>query len=117
VATRLERYQRQHQRLADQIAAIGFISSGSVVRRHTRCGKPGCRCGADPPKLHGPYWQWTRKVAGKTVTRRLSEREAELYTEWIANGRRLADIVAQMEKISAEAAETLLRQPTPDTNA
>lgn len=115
MATRLERYQRQHQRLAAELANIGFVSSGSVVRRHTRCGKPGCRCGADPPEPHGPYYQWTRKVAGKTITRRLTEREAALYTEWITNGRRIGVIVAEMEKISAQAAEILLRQPAPDT--
>ena len=113
MATRLERYQRQHQRLAAELAGIGFVSSGSVIRRHTRCGKQGCRCGAEPPEPHGPYYQWTRKVAGKTVTRRLTEREAGLYQEWINNGRRLAAIVAEMEKISAQAAEILLRQPAP----
>jgi hypothetical protein len=29
----------------------------------------------DPAQLHGLYWQWTAKVNGKTVTRRLSETE------------------------------------------
>jgi hypothetical protein len=27
---------------------------------------------ADPPRLHGPYWQWTRKVAARTICRWLS---------------------------------------------
>lgn len=110
MATRLERYQRQYQTLQAQLTKIGFISSGSIVCRHTSCGKPGCRCQADPPQPHGPYWQWTRKVAGKTVTRRLDEAEAGLYRQWIANGRQLTKIVAQMEKVSANAGELLLRQ-------
>jgi len=59
------------------------------ARRFMPCGKPGCRCQADPPPLHGPYWQWTRVVAGKTVTRRPTEPQARLYQEWIANRRRL----------------------------
>ncbi|MDQ3575658.1 MAG: hypothetical protein M3378_08450 [Actinomycetota bacterium] len=112
MVTRLERYQRQYQNLQAQLGEIGFISSGSIVCRHTSCGKPGCRCQADPPQLHGPYWQWTRKVGGRTITRRLDEAEAELYREWIANGRRLAAIVAQMEKVSGDAAQLLLRQAT-----
>ncbi|MGH8903826.1 MAG: DUF6788 family protein [Egibacteraceae bacterium] len=43
---------------------------------HTCCGSPGCRCHADPPQPHGPYYQWTAKANGKTVTRRLTEHQA-----------------------------------------
>ena len=38
---------------------------------------------------------------------------AELYRCWIANRRRLEQIIAQMEQISADAGEILLRQTTP----
>ena len=114
VPNRLERYQRSYRALADELAAelatIGFISPGSVVSRYTSCGKPGCRCQSDPPQRHGPYYQWSRAVAGKTVSRRLDEREAELYRHWIANRRRLEQIIAKMEQTSASAAELLLRQ-------
>lgn len=110
MATHLEHYQQQYEALQAQLAEIGFISTGSVIRRHTTCGKTGCRCQADPPQPHGPYWQWTRKVAGKTVTRRLTEAEADLYQKWIDNDRQLNKITAQMHKISARAAEILLRQ-------
>jgi hypothetical protein len=40
--------------------------------RMTRCGHRGCRCHADPPRMHGPYHQWTRKKDGKTATRILT---------------------------------------------
>ena len=33
------------------------------------CGTPSCRGRADPPQMHGPYWQWTAKIDGKTLTR------------------------------------------------
>lgn len=105
----LDRYRKRYRALAAQIAELGFISPGSVVHRRTFCGKPGCRCQADPPQPHGPYYQWTRKLAGKTVTRRLSPREAELYTEWINNQRRLNELVAEMAAVSQQAAETILR--------
>lgn len=112
--TRLERYQRNYRALAEELATelatVGFISPGSVVSRYTSCGKPGCRCQADPPQRHGPYYQWSRAVAGKTVSRRLNETEAEFYQSWIANRRRLEQIIAQMEEISAAAGELLLRQ-------
>jgi len=110
VATRLETYEHRYRALAAQLAEVGFISPGSVVARETSCGKPGCRCQADPPRRHGPYYQWSRAVAGKTISRRLSQPEADLYREWISNRRRLERIVTEMEKISAAAGEILLRR-------
>ena len=112
MATRLESYERSYRALAAELAGLGFISQGSVVVRYTTCGKPGCRCQADPPRRHGPYYQWSRAVAGRTVSRRLTESEAELYRGWIANRRRLEEIVARMEQISA-AGELLLRKASP----
>lgn len=115
--SRLERYQRSYRALADELAAelatVGFISAGSVVSRYTSCGKPGCRCQADPPQRHGPYYQWSRAAAGKTLSRRLNETEAEHYQSWIANRRRLEQLIAQMEQISAAAGDLLLRQAAP----
>lgn len=108
--SRLERYEEKYRALAEELGILGFISPGSLVSRTTSCGKPGCRCQADPPERHGPYYQWSRAVGGKTVSRRLSEEEAALYREWIANRRRLEQIVAEMAAVSAAAGEILLRQ-------
>jgi hypothetical protein len=117
VPSRLERYERSYRALADELASelatVGFISPGSVVSRYTSCGKPGCRCQGDPPQRHGPYYQWSRAIAGKTVSRRLTEAEAELYQSWIANRRRLEQLIAKMEQTSAAASELLLRQAAP----
>jgi len=81
-----------------------------VTRRSSLCGTPTCKCHAEPPQLHGPYYQWTAKINGKTVTRRLTETEAELYGEWIANDRRLRHLIAQMRQVAAKAAELKLKQ-------
>jgi hypothetical protein len=108
-AQRLQAHRRSLRRLAEQLLHPGFISSGSVVRHYAPCGKPNCRCHTDPPQLHGPYWQWSyRPPGGKTVSRKLSERQALLYQEWIANRRRLLAIVAEMEVVSRRAVEILL---------
>jgi len=81
-------YQQRYRELAAQLPTIGMIHSGSITRRYTRCATPGCKCHADPPQPHGPYYQWTAKVNGKTVTRRISEREADLYQPGsLINGR------------------------------
>jgi hypothetical protein len=107
---RLAKLEQRHRALAAQIAEVGIVAAGSVTRRYTRCTSTGCRCNADPPRPHGPYWQWTAKVNGKTVTRRLSTREAELYQEWIANDRRIRALLSQMRSVDAKAAALMLRE-------
>ena len=100
---RLAECQARYRELAAQLPSIGYIAAGSVVRRRTRCGTANCRCHADPPQLHGPYYQWTGKVNGKTVTRRLNDSEAALYQQWIANDRQLRALISQMRDVAAEA--------------
>lgn len=104
----LEPYLRHYRELAAQVGEIGWCAVGSVVERYTYCGKPGCRCQADPPQPHGPYYQLTRKIAAKTVTRRLSPDEAASYKQWVANDHRLRQIVAEIEQVSAQAIEIIL---------
>ncbi len=110
--TRLERYAAEMRRLARQLSTeaglIRWLASGSLVRRYTVCGKPGCRCQAEPPQRHGPYWQWTKKVAGKTVTRRLSPDEARLFRKWLGDRQRLQRTLAAMEEVSDKAAALLV---------
>jgi hypothetical protein len=96
--------------LKASLAEIGWFRRGSVQRRFMPCGKPGCRCQTDPPVLHGPYYQWTRKVKGKTVTVRLTAEQARLMLKWIANGRELDRLVAQMERVSVRLTDPLLQE-------
>lgn len=102
--------QERYEMLKRSVIDIGYFRRGSVVRRLMPCGKPGCCCQATPPRLHGPYFQWTRKLHGKTVTVRLSPAEAQTLRDWIANGRRLDRVLAQMERVSLRLTERLLRQ-------
>ena len=107
---RLADYEQRYRELAAQLPTVGMIHAGSVTRRYTRCATPGCKCHADPPQPHGPYYQWTAKTNGKTVTRRLNETEAKLYQEWIANDRRLRHLIQQMRQVAAKAAVLKLKQ-------
>jgi hypothetical protein len=81
------------------LARTGQVLPGSLQQRHTYCGKAGCACQADPPRPHGPYWQWTRKVAGKTITRRLTPDQIERYRPWIENDRRVHELLTRLEAI------------------
>jgi hypothetical protein len=97
-----------------QLAAIDHVLPGTINIATNRCGKPNCGCHADPPRLHGPYITWTRKVNGKTVTRRLTPEQLERYQPWFENNRRLRQLITELETLSLHAAEQAEGwQPTP----
>jgi len=109
-AQRLANYQQRYQELAATVAELGFIASGSLLSRHTKCGTKTCGCHQDPPRLHGPYRQLTAKKNGKTVTRLLNEDQAALYQQWISNDRQLRRIITEMRNVATKAQKLLLKQ-------
>ncbi len=108
------RQQDRAAGIAAELASLGLALPGTLTQRHVRCGKPRCRCHADPPVLHGPYWQWTRKVAGKTITRLVPDEQLDDYRQWLDNHRRLRALVAELEALTlaiADAGPRGKRQP------
>jgi hypothetical protein len=92
-------------RCKQELQRLEIALQGSVTERWMPCGKKGCRCQADPPQLHGPYYQWTAKVDGRTKTLRLQPEEIEDFRSWIAQGQRLDECVREWRRLSVEAVE------------
>ncbi len=91
-------------RITAELSAVGLALPGTLIKRHVRCGKPRCACHADPPALHGPYWQWTRKVAGKTITRLVPDEQTGYWCTG-GNDRRLRELVAELEALTLAIAD------------
>jgi hypothetical protein len=90
--------------LVSRLARAGFALPGTLTERRTRCGKPNCRCNAAPPRPHGPYWQWTRKLNGKTITINLTRDQAARYQPWFDTARDIRDTLARIEELSLRIA-------------
>ena len=88
-----------------RLADLAYALPGTVADRLTRCGHPGCRCHADPPQLHGPYHQWTRKKNGRTSTRILTDDQLADYGAWFDNHRRLRELITELEALSLAIAD------------
>ena len=94
--------------IANELAVIarsGKVLPGSIGERRTRCGRPNCACHRDPPHLHGPYYQWTRKVAAKTIGRWLSAEQAAEYRAFVDNDHRMRELLARLEAIGLAVLE------------
>jgi hypothetical protein len=81
--------QREYERLRRQLGQLGYISQGSVQDRTARKGG-------------GAGYQWTRKVAQKTVTVALTGDQFHQLKAAVGNYRQLRQRLQQMEKLSRQ---------------
>jgi hypothetical protein len=91
---------------AEITAAAGPALPGTLTVRAYACGKPNCHCHADPPRLHGPYAEWTRKTGGKTITRRLTPDELAEYQPLFDNAKKLRALLAELQDLTLQITGT-----------
>ena len=89
----------QYERLRQSLARIGYLSQGSVLDRATL-------------KTPRTGYQWTRKVARKTITVALSPEQFRALHQAIENRRALQKTLAKMETLSRR----ILFGTLPDTH-
>lgn len=87
--------------LLRQIGDLGDFQPGSITSAVRRCGKPGCHC-ANPNDLgHGPHFQLTQKIDGKTVTQNLPSPAAVRKAEReIVEFRRFQSLTSQLVDVN-----------------
>ena|SRR5437773_2611204 len=88
--------QRQYERLRHRLSQLGYISQGSVQDRTARRGG-------------GAGYQWTRKVAQKTVSVSLTAGQFIQMKKAVSNYRMLRRQLKEMEALS----RTIIFQNTP----
>ena len=79
-----QKLERRYLALKETLAGLGWLTHGSVTPNH-----PG-------------HWKWTTKVKSRTVTLALSQEQACLFQDAIANHRKLESIIRKMRAISLE---------------
>jgi len=90
--------EEQYDRLRKSLAQVGYISQGSVLARSVATsGRSG--------------YQWSRKVAQKTITVSLSRQQFAAMKQAVQNERKLWNTIQQMEKLSRQ----ILFASLPDT--
>jgi hypothetical protein len=79
--------ERQYEHWRQRLTQLGYISQGSVQDRTARIGG-------------GAGYQWTRKVARKTITVSLTKEQFEQMREAVSSYRQLRRLLRQMESLS-----------------
>lgn len=102
--------ERRLQRIKRELDALGDLRPGHLSQQYNVCGNPSCRCKADPPQKHGPYYQlgWTRK--GKSTTRFIRTPDVPIVKAQLRNHERLLRLVDRWIEASIEICELELKQ-------
>jgi hypothetical protein len=88
----------ERSKLLRQISELGDFEPGSISSTTRRCGKLGCHCAQPNDPGHGPHFQLTQKIDGKTVTQNLPSSAAV---------RKAETEIAQYRKFGALADEVV----------
>jgi hypothetical protein len=95
-----------------QLAEVGDFRRGSLSAVYRKCGKPNCACAAPGHPGHGPQWNLTRKVDGRTVTVHLKPGpELDKARREIAEYQRFRDLAGQVTEVSEQICRLRLVLP------
>ena len=73
----------QHiKKIKKQLVQLGPVLPGSLSEQWNVCGKPGCRCkDPDKPQKHGPYYQLSFTVDGKSSSMFVKKEDLKIVRE------------------------------------
>jgi hypothetical protein len=105
----INRTQKRISRIREQLIAVDYLCSGTLLKRMMKCGKPNCRCAKDPDARHGPYFEWGHMVGGKLVHRMVPPEQAAKLQLAIDNYQKVKKLMLAWEKET----ETLINLESP----
>jgi hypothetical protein len=91
--------KRDYGRLAARLSKLKFITQGTITERTVMRPDP------EHPTTHrayGPYYQWTWKKEGKTVTVNLTAPQAKAFQKAIDEHRKLDALLDEMRALSRQ---------------
>ena len=98
----LQALQKRHATLVTQLSATDLILQGTITERTiTKKGKGA----SNQTRTLGPYYQWTFKREGKTVTSNLSKSQTKRFQKAIDVNKKVEGILKELRELSREILE------------
>jgi len=97
----LAELERRREELYRELGQVGDFRRGSLHGVRRKCGKPNCACAAPDHPGHGPQWNLTRTVGGRTRAVHLkSGPELDKARREVAEYARFRDLVGQVTEVN-----------------
>ena len=93
--------------LKNQIIAKDWVLQGTVLKQFKQCGKNNCRCHQNKKYWHGPYWIWTRKEKGETISKTLSENQAKMVKRLLQDMTKIYKFIEKWKILSLRHMEEI----------
>lgn len=95
--------ERKINAIKTAINDLGPILPGSISQQFNVCGTPGCRCkDPDNPKKHGPYYQLSFTVQGKSSSLFISKKDIAEVKRRVKRFRKFKRLSAELAQASVE---------------
>lgn len=100
-ADELAELERRREELYRELGQVGDFRRGSLNEVRRKCGKPNCACAAPGHPGHGPQWNLTRTVEGRTRAVHLKPGpELDKARREVAGYERFKDLVGQVTQVN-----------------
>jgi len=99
IKSSVEKLETRRRRLAEKLARIGPILQGTITERTFKGDEKKKQ---DPGRTYGPYYQWTFKREGKTVTVNLGPKQVKVFQRAIDHNREVELILQEMRSLSEQ---------------
>ena len=112
-ARRQATLQRPIEKVKRDLAALGDLRPGSLSTQYNVCGSPGCKCKADPPVKHGPYFQVSYTRKGKSSTKFVKKEDLPEVRKQLKNDERMKLLIEKWIDLAMELSILrLTKKPT-----
>lgn len=101
---------RRIAQIKTELAQLGPLRPGHLSQQYNVCGTPGCRCKAEPPEKHGPYYQISYTWQGKSSSQFVRRENLTAVQQQLRNYGRLRALVEEWIGLGLAAAKPE-RQP------
>ena len=110
MAVSTESLEKRIRNIKHQISELGDLRPGALSKQYNICGNPTCRCKANPPIKHGPYYQISFTRHGRSSSQFVREEDLDEVQQQLENYRLLRQLVDEWITASAELSGLRLRE-------
>jgi hypothetical protein len=98
--------------LKQAVVGLGDLRPGKLSQQYNVCGKAECRCKADPPQKHGPYYQLSFTRNGKSSSQFVRREDLAVVRQQLRNYQRLRELVDRWIAWGMELSRLKLQPPS-----
>jgi len=105
---RMRTLKAQIKAIKRELVKLEELRPGSLSRQYNVCGSPGCRCKANPPQKHGPYYHLSYTRKGKGGTKAVKKADLPAIRTELASYARLRQLVDRWIDLATELSDLKL---------